>query len=166
MTGMTSASVVRIVCVAGVAVALLGCQGLREATGVAKLPPDEFTVLTKAPLVIPPDYNLRPPMPGAAQRDAIDPETQAQEALFAPNPEAAAQKLGDSYSPEEKELLAKTGGSIAKPSIRQAISADSGLADKGDGYANSVLFPDKNAPAPATAAPSDSGTPQVRGTTD
>ena len=50
----------------GVAVALIGCQSIREAAGVTKSPPDEFAVVTKAPLVIPPDFNLKPPKPGAA----------------------------------------------------------------------------------------------------
>jgi len=45
----------------GLGMTLMGCEGIRQATGAAKLPPDEFTVLTKAPLVLPPDYNLRPP---------------------------------------------------------------------------------------------------------
>ena len=42
-----------------------GCGDLREAAGLTKKSPDEFAVTTKAPLVIPPDFNLRPPAPGA-----------------------------------------------------------------------------------------------------
>ena len=64
-------------------ISLVGCQSIREATGVAKLPPDEFTVLTKAPLVLPPDYNLRPPQPGIASRNELNAEEQARAALFA-----------------------------------------------------------------------------------
>ena len=47
------------------AIALSGCGSLREMAGLQKKSPDEFAVSTKAPLVIPPDFNLRPPMPGA-----------------------------------------------------------------------------------------------------
>ena len=47
------------------ATALSGCDNLRQAAGLNKKSPDEFAVTTKAPLVIPPDFNLRPPMPGA-----------------------------------------------------------------------------------------------------
>ena len=42
--GVQSAAL-RLLVVSGAAVALIGCQSFREATGVAKLAPDEFTVL-------------------------------------------------------------------------------------------------------------------------
>ena len=44
--------------------ALMGCQSLRDAAGLQKKSPDEFAVTTKAPLVIPPDFNLRLPALG------------------------------------------------------------------------------------------------------
>ena len=59
----------KLALIAGFGLALSSCQSVREATGVAKLAPDEFLILTKAPLIIPPDYNLRPPQPGAADRN-------------------------------------------------------------------------------------------------
>ena len=59
----------------GLGLSLMGCENIRQATGSAKLPPDEFTVLTKAPLVLPPDYNLRPPQPGIASRNEPADET-------------------------------------------------------------------------------------------
>ena len=45
-------------------VVLGGCGGFRDAVGLNKRAPDEFAVVSKAPLVIPPDYGLRPPRPG------------------------------------------------------------------------------------------------------
>ena len=46
---------------------LAGCSGdqLTRTFGLARDSPDEHTVTTLAPLSIPPDYNLRPPSPGA-----------------------------------------------------------------------------------------------------
>ena len=41
------------------------CGGVRDTLGLAKRSPDEFTVVRKAPLSMPPDFNLRPPTPGA-----------------------------------------------------------------------------------------------------
>ena len=64
------------------AMALMGCQSLRDAAGLQKKSPDEFAVTTKAPLVIPPDFNLRPPMPGAPPSNSRDPSTNAELALF------------------------------------------------------------------------------------
>ena len=55
----------RFTLLAGAVFALVGCDSIRSAAGVSKSAPDEFAVVTKAPLIIPPDYNLRPPKPGA-----------------------------------------------------------------------------------------------------
>ena len=52
---------VRAAALLGLGLALIGCQSIRQATGAAKLPPDEFTVLSKPPLVIPPGKALPPP---------------------------------------------------------------------------------------------------------
>lgn len=46
------------------AAGLGGCQSTRQALGMTKVTPDEFRIVTKAPLVVPPDYALRPPAPG------------------------------------------------------------------------------------------------------
>ena len=54
-----------ILALCGAALAVSGCSSMRDAAGLTKRSPDEFAVSTKAPLVIPPDFNLRPPMPGA-----------------------------------------------------------------------------------------------------
>jgi hypothetical protein len=47
------------------AVGLGGCGQLRDALGQTKDPPDEFQVVARAPLSLPPNYDLRPPRPGA-----------------------------------------------------------------------------------------------------
>jgi hypothetical protein len=125
--------------VAGVGLALAGCQSVREATGVAKLAPDEFTVLTKAPLIIPPDYNLRPPQPGAPDANQGVPADLARNALFPENPLNAAAALGPDYSDSERMLLGRSGGSIADPAIRQQIGIDSGQSDRGEEFARGVL---------------------------
>ena len=44
---------------------LSACDTLKEQAGLTKKAPDEFTIITKAPLVMPPDFSLRPPRPGA-----------------------------------------------------------------------------------------------------
>ena len=43
---------------------LSGCNSAGQALGITKVTHDEFRVVTKAPLTIPPDYSLRPPSPG------------------------------------------------------------------------------------------------------
>ena len=44
---------------------LSGCTGFRQAIGLDRVGPDEFAVESRAPLTIPPEFDLRPPQPGA-----------------------------------------------------------------------------------------------------
>ena len=53
---------------------------------MTKEPPDEFAVVTKAPLVMPPDYNLRPPKPGAAPTNQYSPTESAAAAVYGEDP--------------------------------------------------------------------------------
>ena len=57
--GMTPAVLV----VAGLMVG--ACGDTRKVLGYDKVTPDEFKVVSRAPLSLPPDYGLRPPQPGA-----------------------------------------------------------------------------------------------------
>ena len=74
------------------AVALSGCSILRPRTTT----PDEFAVARNAPLVIPPDYSLTPPVAGTVTTSPQDAQTQAIEALFggpAPRPQSESSLL-------------------------------------------------------------------------
>jgi hypothetical protein len=46
-------------------VLLPGCSDFRVALGMDRVGPDEFAIESRAPLTIPPDFDLRPPQPGA-----------------------------------------------------------------------------------------------------
>ncbi|HYK80999.1 MAG TPA: DUF3035 domain-containing protein [Micropepsaceae bacterium] len=150
----------RIAAILSLGFSLIGCESLRQATGAAKLPPDEFTVLTKAPLIIPPDYNLRPPQPGVASRNEVDADDQARTALFPANPATAAAALGGAYSDGEKLLLTKTNALSIDPNIRRSVTSDVGQEDQGPAFAQRVLYegaatppaPRPNAAAPAAPA--------------
>lgn len=46
---------------------LTACDnGVKDALGLNREAPDEFTVVSRPPLSLPPDFSLRPPQPGAA----------------------------------------------------------------------------------------------------
>src|SRR5215469_14438496 len=99
--------------------ALQGCQSFRDEAGLTKQSPDEFAVTTKAPLIIPPDFNLRPPSPGAAPLNQTDPTSSAEVAMFnTEDPATVAQQMEGNYSPAEKMLLAHAGVQNADPTIR------------------------------------------------
>jgi len=61
---------------------LAGCGSIGKALGFSKRPPDEFEVLAKAPLVVPPDYNLRPPAEEEQGLRERNPREMAFKALF------------------------------------------------------------------------------------
>src|SRR5690349_15134178 len=90
---------------AGAVSLLAGCNTIREAAGNSKEPPDEFAVLTKAPLIIPPDYNLRPPKPGAAATNQSEPTETAQQSLFGADTATIARAMPGNMSAGEKMLL-------------------------------------------------------------
>lgn len=50
--------------------ALGGCESLQQSLGLNKSSPDESRVTVFSPLVVPPDFNLRPPGPGGVQQTA------------------------------------------------------------------------------------------------
>ena len=66
--------------------------------------PDEFAVSRQAPLVVPPDFALTPPNPGAPRPQDVDSSKQALDALFGgPAPRGAI----------ETDALGKAGASAA-----------------------------------------------------
>ena len=46
-----------------------GCTSTSRVLGLEKSAPNEFNILTKAPLIVPPEYNLRPPAVGASSAE-------------------------------------------------------------------------------------------------
>src|SRR5580698_11471869 len=90
------------VMIVGAAAMLGGCDTIREAAGQTKQSPDEFAVLTKAPLIIPPDYALRPPRPGAAPTNQIEPTDSAQQSLYGADTATVAKAMPGGMSDAEK----------------------------------------------------------------
>ena len=84
---------------------------------------DEFAVARNAPLVIPPDYSLTPPVAGTVSMSASDAQTQAIEALFGgPAPR----------SQTETSVLERAGRDRAALGIRStAGDPDTRIVDKG-----------------------------------
>jgi len=149
---MHSRTILTLALVASAAMALSGCEALRSASGSAKDSPDEFAVVTKAPLVIPPDFNLKPPAPGTAPTNQIEPTQAAQQALFSTaDPNAVASALPATMSPGERYLLAAAGVQNADPAIRRQLASDArGMRAGDDSFTNDVLFWKGPEPAPGS----------------
>ena len=70
------------------------------------MPPDEFTVTTRAPLSMPPDFSLRPPRPGASRPQELSERQQAEATL---SPSAALGGTPAGTSPGQQSLVAAAG---------------------------------------------------------
>ena len=149
-------TMLRVGVLSAVALSLIGCESLREAAGITKEPPDEFAVVTKSPLVIPPEFELKPPKPGAAPTNQVSPTVAAQSALFGDDAAAAAAAIPGNFSAEERVVLANSGGATADPSIRKQIASDEKQMEAtDDSFTDTLLFqssdPYKGAPLNADA---------------
>jgi len=108
---------------AGVAmVALAGCSGMRETFGLDRNSPDEFAVMSRAPLSVPPDFELRPPAPGMARPQEPSIRDQAATAVF--GKEAAANMQDNTETKGEEILLSKAGADKAMPDIRNMVDRE------------------------------------------
>lgn len=128
--------------IAGLSLALAGCasESLRDTLGYGKSAPDEFAIVTKAPLVIPPDYSLRPPQPGAPRPQEMEaqPGAAAQRALIGEQ-ELASDAVA--LSSGEQVLLQQSGGAAADPRIRQVVNAETrSLVERDSSFVDDVLF--------------------------
>ena len=137
-----------VVLLAGAGLGLSGCGTASKAIGLGKTSPDEFRVVAKAPLVVPPDYSLRPPKPGEPRPQELQPESAARTALF-------GERQAEARSDGEKLLVAKAGADRADPLIRYSVDDEFGdIAHKDKSFADRVMFWRKDK-AEAPAAPKD-----------
>src|SRR3954453_18341645 len=101
------------------AVASSGCAALSGKRAA----PDEFAVARNAPLIIPPDFSLSPPVAGTAGLSPTDAQQQAIDTLFgSPAPRSNA----------ETSLLDQAGRDSAQSGIRSTVwDPDTRIVDKG-----------------------------------
>jgi hypothetical protein len=135
---------IALVAVLAAATAASGCASFSRAIGASRSSPDEFRVVTQAPLTLPPDYNLRPPRPGEARPGENDPASEARTALFGEN-------VGQDASQGERAFIAAAGASTANDSIRETIDFESqGVVRRSEGFVDRLLsFGGSSAPATA-----------------
>jgi hypothetical protein len=108
---------IALLCLA--AVSTSGCA-MFKSRGSA---PDEFAVARNAPLIIPPDFSLAPPVAGTAGLSATEAQQQAVDALFGgPAPRSASESL----------LLDEAGRDRTQLGIRSTVwDPDTRVVDKG-----------------------------------
>ena len=117
MTG--SRRLTAFACLVAAAALVSGCSNWKQTLGIEPTSPDEFAVESRAPLTIPPDFNLRPPAPGAARPQEVSAASKAQGVIDNASPGAPGQQAAGQ--------LRYQGANLADPN---AQIADQSLAAK------------------------------------
>ena len=135
-----------LVCVAAIATGLSGCDTTRSVIGLDKQVPDEFAVVSRAPLSVPPDFGLRPPMPGADRPQEKSVRSKARNILLRNsryNQADAAREAVKSgrFSPGEAAVLTRAGALNVDPTIRRTVNQEStAIADASQSFLDKVVF--------------------------
>ncbi|MDX2277401.1 MAG: DUF3035 domain-containing protein [Hyphomonadaceae bacterium] len=131
-----------VLAIAVAAATTTGCNTLSRALGATKVTPDEFRVVTSAPLTLPPDYSLRPPAPGAPRPQELAPDQEARAALF-------GQDIGQNASAGERALVAGAGAEAVDAEARQTVDFESqSIVHRNEAFADRVLAQSTQAPTP------------------
>ncbi len=95
----------------------------KKELGLIRTAPDEFAVLKRAPLEMPPDYTLPPPQPGAPRPQEAAPEKEAEKVVF------GGEALTNKRTPDSAEaaLLRQAGADNVDPAIRQTVDKETGV---------------------------------------
>ena len=128
-----------IVMGAGLSVLLAGCA----SNGLDRDRPDEFAVARQAPLVIPPDFALTPPAPGAPRPAEGTASSQALDALFggpAPRSQVETSAL-DRAGAAEPGIRTSVGDPTTNTVAKGRVTRDIIAAPEGDGQGASAVIP-------------------------
>ena len=108
-------------CIMAALLLLPGCSDIRDMAGFSREGPDEFSVITHQPLVIPPDFNLRPPRPGETDAERNRAKEAAEEALFS-KADDASDTSSVSSAPESPAPASTSGLTAGEEALLQQLS--------------------------------------------
>jgi len=131
-------------------VSLAACEKTREQFDFSKKPPDEFAVVKRAPLEMPPDYSLSAPKPGAPRPQEAAMDKVAREAILGEDArKEIAREAGVTQG--EAVLLQKTGALNASPAIRSKVDAETAelIKEETPGIVTLQKMVGKNPPEPS-----------------
>jgi hypothetical protein len=105
--------------------------------------PDEFAVQRQAPLVVPPDFTLTPPAPGAPRPAEGTAAEQALEAIFGgPAPRSRVEaSLLDRAGRADPSIRSQVGDTQTNTVAKGRVTRDIIAAPEGDGQSASTVIP-------------------------
>ncbi|MCB2086835.1 MAG: DUF3035 domain-containing protein [Sphingomonadaceae bacterium] len=130
----------KLILIAGGSALLAACGG----NGIlSRERPDEMAVQRQAPLVVPPDFNLNPPTPGAPRPAEGTASEQALEALFGgPAPRSSVETSAlDRAGTASPGIRSSVGDPATNTVAKGRVTRDIIAAPEGDGQFASAVIP-------------------------
>ena len=124
-----------VVSLAGVLL-LAGCSDFKKSIGLEQGMPDEFAVESRAPLTIPPEFDLRPPTPGAPRPQEKSADQQAKDVMAEAGPGERGNKASDFRLRRTEDGLPDIGARSGQAPDPNAAVADRSLSGKLLDYGN------------------------------
>lgn len=119
--------------------ALSACSEVKRSLGYEKAPPDEFQVVQRAPLSMPPDFSLRPPQPGATRPQEGTTRDQARRVLTGQRLSTPIATAGRTQG--DVTLLKRFGAESIQPDIRVLVNKESqSLAEAEKSFTDQLVF--------------------------
>jgi len=105
--------------------------------------PDEFAVQRQAPLVVPPDFNLVPPAPGAPRPTEDAASSQALDALFGgPAPRSGVESSAiEKAGTADPGIRSSVGDAQTNTVAKGRVTRDIIAAPEGDGQVTQAIIP-------------------------
>ncbi|PGH54358.1 hypothetical protein CRT60_31680 [Azospirillum palustre] len=124
------------------ALTLAGCSDVRRSIGLDRQSPDEFSVVSRAPLTLPPSMqDLPKPRPGAARPQDSTPTQMAAGAVFGGSPRSAKAAAAGATAGEKSLVAQASARDGIDPNIRAKVDQETTqliVADKS--WIDSLLF--------------------------
>jgi hypothetical protein len=120
------------------------CENIKQSLGMTKQPPDEFAVLPNVPLIVPPDFQLRPPGTGGSGEARASVRDKAAADVFGTEPAAsssasASDEVG--FGQGEAAILRQAGAVNNQPDIRDTIDREFSIyAREDESFLSDLLF--------------------------
>jgi hypothetical protein len=113
---------------------IAGCTDFKKSIGLEPTLPDEFAVESRAPLTLPPDFELRPPSPGAPRPQEKASNQQAKQAIEQAGPGEPGKQAPDLRLRRSEDGLPDIGRRSAQAPDPSAAVGDQSLSNKLLGY--------------------------------
>src|SRR5690242_3255112 len=102
-----------------------GSGTVKDTLGLSRAAPDEFRVVSRPPLSVPPQFNLEPPSATAETPGQLTPEAQAKSLVLGNDTSATASNNKSGKVPAktsaESTFLKNAGADRADPNVRNEL---------------------------------------------